>query len=243
MNEDKILELLKQLVGDDRGFEWIGKQMGSGIHKSYETTHKAAHAVVGGVSVVARNTHNALHTASDEFSKGWHGYTKDNGPSMNSKDELDRKVDSVLSDYGLNNGEMQFCKARIGIMAEQAKEAMNRESDPQKKEAAGIAAMDKAIKETVEFYGAVKTLSNKGDKGLDNYFRNDVTKKDAFYQKAELSEMYEKLKEAKLSGNPERIKTVDGDIKRKALLLAKGWERTGSEQKEMDKHIKSSLKR
>ena len=34
MNEEKLLELLKDLVGGDRAFQWVGEQMGKGIHKT-----------------------------------------------------------------------------------------------------------------------------------------------------------------------------------------------------------------
>lgn len=30
MNEEKLLELLKDLVGGDRAFQWVGEQMGKG---------------------------------------------------------------------------------------------------------------------------------------------------------------------------------------------------------------------
>lgn len=101
--------------------------------------------------------------------------------------------------------------------------------------------MDLAIKENVEFYGAVKTLVNKGDKGLDKYFNEDMEKKEAFIQKAELCKEYDKLKEACLSCNTERIKSAESAIKDKILPLSKSWERTAGEQKVMDTHLKKKM--
>lgn len=241
MNEDKILDLLKDLVGGDMAFEWVGAQMGKGIHKGYESTHKAAHSVVGGVAVVSRGAHHAMDTAKDEFAKGWYGYDGKQTPSMDPENELDRKVEAVLDGYGLNKGEKKFCKARIGIMSEKAKEAMELEPDPKKKAAAGVAAMDKAIKENVQFYGGLRALYTKGDKGLDEYFKDDVAKKEAFIQEAELTSEFEKLKEAKLNANPSYIQKAESALKYKANILQRGWERTESEQQKMDAHMKLKM--
>jgi len=66
MNEEKLLELLKDLVGGDRAFQWVGEQMGKGIHKSYDKTHKAAHAVIGGMALVCRGGHNPAAPVPEE---------------------------------------------------------------------------------------------------------------------------------------------------------------------------------
>lgn len=242
MNEERILELLKQLVGGDSAFEWVGKQMGKGIYKSYDTTHKAAHAVVGGMAVMGRNTVDFAHEAKEEFQKGYYGFDKKLGPSKDPQNELDQKIEAALNGYGLNKGEKKFCANRIAAMAEELKEVMNKTPGTEKeKEAAGMRALDKAIKENVEFYGAMRALQTKGDKGLDAYYKDDVAKKEAFITKAEFTLEYDKLKQAKMDANPVWIKEAEDKLKQKAVKFAMGWDRTEAEQQKTKAHFSHKM--
>ena len=198
MNEEKLLELLKDLVGGDRAFQWVGEQMGKGIHKSYDKTHKAAHAVIGGMALVCRGGHNPAAPVPEEMKRDGSEFGKGQTAAEGQTKGLDEKVDSVLKGYGLNEEEKRYCKGTFDDIASEAKQAFENEQDPKLKAAAGVHALDKGIKSSVEFFGAAHSLGMKGEQGLDEYFKNDEEKKESFLKMTGMGREYEKLQAAKV---------------------------------------------
>lgn len=196
MNEEKLLELLKDLVGGDRAFQWVGEQMGKGIHKSYDKTHKAAHAVIGGMALVCRGGHNPAAPVPEEMKRDGSEFGKGQTAAEGQTKGLDEKVDSVLKGYGLNEEEKRYCKGTFDDIASEAKQAFENEQDPKLKAAAGVHALDKGIKSSVEFFGAAHSLGMKGEQGLDEYFKNDEEKKESFLKMTGMGREYEKLQAA-----------------------------------------------
>ena len=239
MNEEKLLELLKDLVGGDRAFQWVGEQMGKGIHKSYDKTHKAAHAVIGGMALVCRGGHNPAAHVPEEMKRDGSEFGKGQTAAEGQTKGLDEKVDSVLKGYGLNEEEKRYCKGTFDDIASEAKQAFENEQDPKLKAAAGVHALDKGIKSSVEFFGAAHSLGMKGEQGLDEYFKNDEEKKESFLKMTGMGREYEKLQAAKLEGNEAKLKAAEKQLMQKAnsILQSNGYSHRHTEtEQQVQKH-------
>ena len=101
-----------------------------------------------------------------------------------------------MKGYGLNEEEKRYCKGTFDDIASEAKQAFENEQDPKLKAAAGVHALDKGIKSSVEFFGAAHSLGMKGEQGLDEYFKNDEEKKESFLKMTGMGREYEKLQAA-----------------------------------------------
>lgn len=207
MNEDKILELLKLMVGGDGAFEWLGEKVGKSINKSYEVTHRAAHAVVGGVSVMSRGGRNAANS------------TVESVPVKPARGKnLEEQIGKVLDDYGLSEDEKRFCANRIKGMTEEVKDIMNRENDPEKKAYAAVKAIQTSIKQNVEYYGALNSVVNRGDDGLSEYFHNDTAKIEGFVNRAGLAKEFGQMKKMKMEST-DKYHEAEKKFRNKAIML------------------------
>ena len=240
MNEEKLLELLKDLVGGDRAFQWVGEQMGKGIHKSYDKTHKAAHAVIGGMALVCRGGHNPAAPVPEEMKRDGSEFGKGQTAAEGQTKGLDEKVDSVLKGYGLNEEEKRYCKGTFDDIASEAKQAFENEQDPKLKAAAGVHALDKGIKSSVEFFGAAHSLGMKGEQGLDEYFKNDEEKKESFLKMTGMGREYEKLQAAKLEGNEAKLKAAEKQLMQffKVMDIVIGTRKLSSRSKNIKRNLR-----
>ena len=50
MNEEKVLQLLLDLVGGEKSFEWLGEKAGRSVNRTFDRSDKMIQAVVGGLA-------------------------------------------------------------------------------------------------------------------------------------------------------------------------------------------------
>ncbi|WP_368336359.1 hypothetical protein [Parabacteroides merdae] len=220
MNEEKVLQLLLDLVGGEKSFEWLGEKAGRSVNRTFDRSDKMIHAVVGGLASATNSLLGPISTNGnfDPFDEKKAPEAEVNVDAA-VKEEQKKHLDDALDSYNLNAGEKQYVEKKLPEIKEQCIQAINREKDETRKIKAGMMKLDDMIKEYSQKYGAYMSMKNGGVDGVRKYFKEDVDKIKEFFHKNGLGDNYDNYVLAEQKGDKRACERYDSILKGAGLSL------------------------